>query len=221
MNKTFVELFAGSCNMSKHFQDAGYDVVAIEKDLNTTTRCFIDNSDVRVGDVMEIEKLSGYGIIWASPPCDTFSVASIGTHWEGGRGAYKPKTQKCKDAIKLLNHTIKLIAESDCKYWYIENPRGVMRKVIDQIFKKHGVKNVIRHTLTYCQYGDNRMKPTDIWTNNNNWSPRKMCKNGDPCHIPAPRGSKTGTQGLKDAYERGIIPNKLCEEIVKVSDFVL
>ena len=29
----------------------------------------------------------------------------------------------------------------------------------------------------------------------------------------APRGSKTGTQGLKDAKERAIIPKELCQEI--------
>ena len=38
-----------------------------------------------------------------------------------------------------------------------------------------------------------------------------MCFNGNKnCHHePAPRGSKTGTQGLKGAYERGIIPPDL------------
>ena len=45
-----------------------------------------------------------------------------------------------------------------------------------------------------------------------------MCKNGDPCHIPAPRGSKTGTQGLKGAKERSIIPHKLCEHIVDICE---
>jgi hypothetical protein len=43
-----------------------------------------------------------------------------------------------------------------------------------------------------------------------------MCKNGDSCHVSAPRGSTTGTQGLKGAYERSKVPNDLCEEIVKI-----
>jgi hypothetical protein len=44
-----------------------------------------------------------------------------------------------------------------------------------------------------------------------------MCKNGNPdCHHErAPRGSRTGTQGLKNAYERGILPTELCQDIVK------
>ena len=59
------------------------------------------------------------------------------------------------------------------------------------------------------------MKPTDIWTNNINWKPRPMCKNGMPCHEAAPRGSKTGTQGLKGNYERSVVPYELCREILK------
>lgn len=43
-----------------------------------------------------------------------------------------------------------------------------------------------------------------------------MCKNGDKCHESAPRGSKTGTQGLKNAKLRGIIPEKLFYEIFEV-----
>ena len=58
------------------------------------------------------------------------------------------------------------------------------------------------------------MKPTDIWTNNEKWIPRKMCKNGMPCHTAAPRGSKTGTQGLKGNYERSIVPPILCAEVL-------
>ena len=72
----------------------------------------------------------------------------------------------------------------------------------------------IRNTVTYCQYGDDRMKPTDIWTNNELWTPRPMCKNGMTCHIAAPRGSKTGTQGLKGAEQRSIVPNELCLEVL-------
>ena len=78
-----------------------------------------------------------------------------------------------------------------------------------------------RATVTYCQYGDTRMKPTDIWTNHlstplfsNGWNPKPICKNGDACHTAAPRGSQTGTQGLKGNYLRSIVPYELCKEIL-------
>lgn len=57
------------------------------------------------------------------------------------------------------------------------------------------------------------MKPTDIWTNATWWTPRPVCKNGMPCHIAAPRGSKTGTQGVKGYKDRSRIPEALFEEI--------
>jgi hypothetical protein len=89
----------------------------------------------------------------------------------------------------------------------------MMRKFIDGILKKYGIIDYRCVTLTYCQYGDSRMKPTDIWTNNLDWIPKPMCKNGSTCHVRAPRGSKTGTQGLKDAQLRGVIPKQLFFEI--------
>ena len=80
--------------------------------------------------------------------------------------------------------------------------------------KMDAVQYLTRHTVTYCRYGDKRMKPTDIWTNAP-WTPRLMCKNGMPCHEAAPRGSSTGTQGLESAYERSKIPYELCKEILE------
>lgn len=61
------------------------------------------------------------------------------------------------------------------------------------------------------------MKPTDIWTNDTKWQPFKACNNGDKCHVAAPRGSRTGTQGLKGAYERSKIPPLLFKQIKKQS----
>ena len=85
------------------------------------------------------------------------------------------------------------------------------------------MKGMDRTTVTYCSYGDTRMKPTDIFSNNirdmfnlNGWQPRTMCYNGNKkCqHEPAPRGSRTGTQGLKGNYERSKVPYKLVLDII-------
>ena len=181
----------------------------------------IDNSPVDNPDLCtDILKLNPntfsnkkYYILWASPPCKTFSVASIGHHWQGGFKAYEPKTEECEIGLRLLDTTIKFLKIVKPKYWFIENPRGVMRKVIDDIFEKYDINDYIRNTVTYCQYGDRRMKPTDIWTNCKNWKPKPMCKNGAPCHQPAPGGSRTGIQGLRNSRERGVIPPELFYEI--------
>ena len=90
--------------------------------------------------------------------------------------------------------------------YIIENPRGKLRKL-------NLLDNMNIHTVTYCQYGDKRMKPTDLWSNIKlNLKP--MCKNGDDCHESAPRGSRTGTQGLNNAFERSKVPEELCSDIL-------
>lgn len=63
-----------------------------------------------------------------------------------------------------------------------------------------------------------RCKPTDLWTNHPDPQFKPMCKRGAPCHEPAPRGSRTGTQGLKDHRTRSLIPAALCEHIVDICE---
>ena len=95
--------------------------------------------------------------------------------------------------------------------WFIENPRGGMRKM-------EWMQGLPRYTVTYCQYGERRMKPTDIWTNHPDPKFKPPCKNGMICHDAAPRGSKTGTQGLKGSKTRSTIPIQLCEHIVTICE---
>ena len=198
-----IELFAGTRSFSLVANQWGYETFTTDIDE-------IDGQDL----IKDIRNFDGSefpyyepDFLWASPPCEGFSVASIGRNWTGGKNAYIPKSESAKRSIQLVEHTSKWIDELRPKWWFIENPRGLLRK-LDLI-----PKDAIRHTVTYCQYGDTRMKPTDIWTNAYWWKPRPMCKNGDKCHIPAPRGSKTGTQGIKGYKDRSRIPTELFTEI--------
>jgi len=205
-----LELFAGSRSIGKISQKLGMEVFSSDIEQFGDIDYVVDILQFDYGKVPFIPD-----IIWASPPCTGFSVASISTHWGGGYRVYKPKTDTAKLGIALVKKTLEIIdyykKRNPNLVYYIENPRGVLRKLglLDKV--------PFHHTVSYCQYGDERMKPTDIWTNNQKWKPKKMCKNGDKCHISAPRGSKTGTQGLKDSYNRSKIPAKLCEEVIKSS----
>lgn len=201
------DFFSGTGSSTKAFEDAGHTVYKFELDDYFEAT---EHVDVLILTAEYLIKTYGQpDFIWASPPCTAFSVASMGHHWTGGKGAYIPKTESAVLSQKLVAHTVQLIKDlNPTRGWIMENPRGMLRKL-------PVVAGLPRRTVTYCQYGDSRMKPTDLWGVVPNWQERVMCKNGEPCHEAAPRGAKTGTQGLKGARQRSQVPYKLGEEILK------
>lgn len=208
-----LELFSGTKSFSKVAAELGHETYTVDNDERLEPDW--------CGDIFHFIADMPVDMIWASPPCTTFSVASISHYWTDG----KPKNEKALHGIAMLERTILLIKSVQPTYWFIENPRGMMRKVIDEIFQKHGITDYHRNTVSYCQYGSKIMKPTDIWTNCKEWKPRPICKPGAPCHERAGRGSKTGVQGIyslewerargNSATARGVVPPELFREIFK------
>lgn len=205
-----LDLFSGTGSSTQAFADRGHKVVRVELDPQHEAELHADVFDVNPWKIIELCG-GNPDFIWASPPCTTFSVASIGTHWTGGHRAYVPRTDRARVAVELVAHTIQTILffQRGGAMWLMENPRGVLRKLAVMSM----AEQFPRHTVTYCAYGDSRMKPTDLWGDVPGWTPRPMCKNGDPCHESAPRGAKTGTQGRKGAVERSRVPYALSLEI--------
>lgn len=205
-----LELFAGTRSIGKSFEAQGHEVYSIEWDeVHPNIDWYTDINNVTSQDILE--KFGSPDIIWCSFDCTTYSVAAISHHRTKTENTLLPKTEKAKFADKTNLHVLKLIEELRPKFYFIENPRGGLRKM-------DFMSKLPRYTVTYCQYGDNRMKPTDIWTNHPNPKFKPMCKNGAPCHESAPRGSKTGTQGLKCKIDRSRIPKELCDHIASISE---
>lgn len=206
-----LELFAGTRSIGKEFEKNGHEVFSIDwdkkfKDINLYT----DISILTREDI--IDSFGIPDVVWASPDCTTFSIAAISHHrTKSENGLLFPKSEYAKFCDVVDTHVMQLIKELNPKYWFVENPMGGMRK---SVF----MQNLPRYTVTYCQYGDNRMKPTDIWTNHPNPRFKPMCHNGDSCHESAPRGSKTGTQGRKNSADRSVIPELLCKHIVEICE---
>lgn len=201
-----LELFAGTRSISKAFEEKGHETYSIEWDKDfENISLYEDINNITAKDII---KLCGGipDVIWASPDCTTYSIAAISHHRKYENGVLIPVSDYAKFCDKTNKHVLDLIQELKPKYYFIENPRGGLRKM-------DFMKGLYRYTVTYCQYGDTRMKPTDIWTNHPNPQFKLPCKNGDDCHEKAPRGSKTGTQGLKGSKERSVIPKQLCDHI--------
>lgn len=205
-----LELFCGTKSIGKVARERGHEVVSLDFDPQF-------EADITC-DILTLPddyfRGQGFDMVWASPPCTTFSVASIGKHWQfNPNGFHTPKTPAAEIGLKILRKTENIILSIKPDAYFMENPRGMMRKMT-KLPSEH------RHTVTYCKYGDTRMKPTDIWTNAR-WYSRPPCNNGDPCHVSAPRGSRTGTQGIKGAKHRSVIPPALCREVVMAAELAL
>lgn len=207
-----LELFAGSRSIGKAAETLGHNVFSVDWKPFDGVNLSKDIGELKMSDVPFIPD-----IVWASPDCTTYSIAACSTHREE---TTLPKTEYAKQCDAINRHWIGLLKDwqeinPNLKF-YIENPRGMFRHM-------DFVKDFERVTVWYCQYGDERAKPTDIFTNNlrglfnqNGWNPKPECFNGNKnCHHEeAPRGSRTGTQGRKGSYERSKIPEKLCFEVL-------
>lgn len=206
-----LELFAATRSIGKAFERRGHDVFSVDWDgrFEDIDLCK-DVMDVTAQEV--IQKFGRPDVVWMSPDCTSYSLAAISHHREKTEsGNLAPKTEYAAKCDRVNLHCHNLIMTLMPKLWFIENPRGGMKSM-------DFMSGLPRYTITYCQYGDKRMKPTNIWTNHPNPRFRPPCKSGDPCHEAAPRGSKTGTQGLKDWVERSRIPDAFCDHVVRICE---
>lgn len=221
-----LELFAGTRSIGKAFEARGHEVFSVEWDKHfENIDLYADILTVTADDI--IQEFGRPDVIWASPDCTTFSVAAISHHRRKNpvTGNLDPISDYAKFCDQVDQHVLQLIRDLNPKFWFIENPRGGMRKM-------SWMQGLPRYTVTYCQYGDTRMKPTDIWTNHPYPRFKPTCKNGDPCHDRAPRSSTLkklkahgvemevgGTQyGMKGSKDRSVIPEALCKHIVDICE---
>ena len=230
-----LELFCGTKSFSKVAKARGHETFTIDIEPKFEPDMVADVGQLKVDDLpVEIRHPD---VVWASPPCQCFSVMVIGKNWKNEKGKFPiPIREKTVEAMRLAEHTIELIKELKPKYYFIENPRAMLRKMPFMQGWHHS-------TVTYCQYGLEYQKATDIWNNCYDWRPRPVCSPRSPCHVRAPRGSKKGLQavgryagkqrehlhpvdikqeiGWNKAAERAVVPAQLCEEIIIACEMAL
>lgn len=158
-------------------------------------------------DVLSLkpEHFSGMEIdlIWASPPCVAFSMASVSHYWRKVKGCFLPRNEKTIEYLNLVFHTLWIVNELQPTWWFLENPRGILHKFIG---RPSG-------WVTYCQYGEKRMKPTNLWGQHPPSFQYMHCRYQSKCHSPTPRGSSQGTQGLGSPEKAAKIPYLLSKSV--------
>lgn len=171
-----LDLFSGLGGWSTPFAERGHEVVTV--DIEERFGC------TYTADVLKWEPEGEFDIVLASPPCEKFSILAIGKAWLPG---YVPQHDGTRLAIRLVERTVELIDQIRPRFWVVENPVGMLRKLDLLPYE--------RRWVTYCRYGAPFRKPTDLW---GGFPPslhlRSVCSNGSPCHIASPRGSRHGIQ---------------------------
>lgn len=212
-----LELFSGEGTISQTFKDFGHDAFRVDWSHEVEAELHIDIKELNVQFV--IEKCGGVpDVIWASPQCTTYSIATHRhrTLQEG----LKPKTltaQNDDETNISMWGLIDDLLELGTKYYFVENPRGRMRHM-------DFIKNRPRYTITYCSYGRKGnannytnyyiKKPTDIWTNHPNPQFKIACGKSfeGHQHMNAKYANK------RDYLSRGSIPLELREHLVRISE---
>lgn len=201
-----IEFFSGSGIMAETFAKHGYETLTI--DNNQYLKPDI-TTDILKFDIKTLnERWKKPKVLWFGVPCQKFSIANSSNNFTD----FMPNNLESCIALGLVYKCFELIEELKPEIWFIENPMGYLRKF--PVMLKHERKH-----LWYCRYGDKRAKPTDVWTNRVEWIPKKCRNNNSSCHHEiSPRGTQNGTQGLNNAYLRGVYPENFCEEVVMVCE---
>ena len=204
-----LELFSGTQSVGKVARKLGYDVVSLDlKNADIET-------DILKWNYREIPKKS-FDIIFASPPCDTFSnlkCCNIGRKLKRHNGQILTRELIQQDidnvGLPILRKTEEIIKYFNPTLWYIENPKtGRMKDyILDRPY----------YDVDYCKYSDwGYKKSTRIWTNLEGFEP-KICKkdcgnmNGNK-HISNIGGKTLGNVSNISLKYR--IPPKLIYELI-------
>lgn len=140
-----LELFAGTCSVSNAFKARGHEVFTVDWSDEFDVDLHADIGQLTAKEI--IERFGHPDIIWASPDCTSYSVAAISKHRRKNpvTGSLDPISEYAAFCDKVNQHVLELIRELNPKYWFIENPRGGMRKMA-------WMQDLPRYTVTYNKY---------------------------------------------------------------------
>ena len=162
-----LELFSGTGSIGKVCMEIGWNVISLDLDERADIIC-----DILDWNYKEYSP-DYFNMIWASPPCDNYSIlnyGNIGRTMKSGVKCSRDTINKgCLEADKLVKKVLEIIEYFNPEVWFIENPQTGMLK--DRSF----MKELTFIDLDYCMFSNwGYRKRTRIWTNRTELK-TKMC----------------------------------------------
>jgi len=164
-----LDLFSGLGGASQAMgEDPNWEVTTVDFKEKFEPDICADVLDLGPRDFKE-----DYDLIWASPPCTYFTIARIWDYWTKGPDGKNsvPNHRDVSNHVKLAFHTVWLINKLSSKWWIVENPRGMLRKILP--FPP-------TCTVDYCAYGSVWKKPTDLFGEIPRSFEAKRCNHEEP-----------------------------------------
>ena len=208
-----LELFSGTGSVGKVGKKEGYKVTSVDMNRKAKpTFC----TDILKWDYKQFPR-GHFDMIWASPPCDTFShllVTHIGKPckkkgYEGRVWSHDLIVERQEQiGLPILNKVKEIIEYFQPKHFFIENPQtGRMKNYMTEY----------KHTdVCYCMYGFDYKKPTRFWHNNNYFTGLMCDHKGKHARVIG-----TGDKQVQTLNERYSIPPQLVEDVFECVDCAL
>jgi len=173
MRNVILDLCGGTGAWSRPYREAGYEVELITLPAYDVTRVefgthamHFEQMDVHYHETNTVLYSDLVGIL-AAPPCTEFSIA------KGARPRNLAAGMETVAACMRIIQEVQLHARLD--FWALENPRGLLLRFL----------GVPKYTFEQWQFGEDRVKATDVWGYFNPPTPTHKEK-------PAPRTSRKG-----------------------------
>ncbi len=206
----FVELFSGSGTMTREFQRAGHNTFSVDirkRKGKCEPHLRKDILDMVRSDI----PFNHIDVLWLSLPCDIWSYAAGSVHWnkEG-----LPRTEKCMAHIHILEKSLAVIQECSPGLFFIENPRGRLRhypRLLDFLAKHEALIKV----LTLSSYGFHTTKPTNLFTNAKDYTPKELDRFGRGAKVKRNFSNMTKCQRQKLLSSLAIEIREYCEEHIR------
>ena len=144
--RRILELFSGTGSVGKTFKAHGWEVVSLDiTDQGGYTPTHM--VDILSWDFIEAYPSRYFEVVWASPPCEHYSIART--------TALTPRNLPYYDS--LVAKSLDIIKHFRPKYYFIETPAsGLLRT-------RSVIKGERWLDVDYCMYGSEYRKRTRIW----------------------------------------------------------